>query len=1206
MDDKEEKPSLGAYENMEKAETRPDFIADILGNSDAGDYNADDEESELESGESDSDSRSNAAKNILRTGEDSAQNNSSNSFLPKRTKVEQDEAGFSGQNSSTQSIAENSDNNIAEKATTAKTGTDTNNAATKTAKNAEKTGAKQGANASGMANKAKALSKMGKGKLAIAGGGPTAILIICLLLIVVVIASLGGSALFFAAYSSNAKKVDDTATLVNHETTDYQLNNTQLGNNNGESEYGETIYENMGLSDYQIQSFEKAGLMYEESDDGTKALVYTEPNGTKTYIGADSTLSGKKYYGDEVIGENNDEYIDSGASDGKTDEERMQDFTIALNVPEGSRIIKYSDISKHFGIKMAFTAATEAYRGGMGAWYNDAAKQTAKRLGISLNVFKKYQDSNDEQANEKYVIETAAHATARSGSGVGVGVGVGSLESIAEKVAQESASEGCGYDSAATAVAAVANADETYKQTVAGAFFMESIDKNLAGSSGSSPSNAILSMAYKSGALTAEGMRHLFSNSNSKFNQSSNDVLSTSAQANLGVNGTVDTKALSEDGQKESETCIYVSNVNEHENKGATSLIGSMFTKVTSWIKSKLSNIGSFIISFFQDTTEDFTSSVRAALSPAIGKFKQMMGKSGYLTGNDNVTLGEAFMSSTELISNEMAKSVTATMAGDIGAVETAERIRDEVIAERAEYDRMTKSPFDPTSEYTFLGKIAYSLIPFATSTSSVSLTSTVSKFGTAVSDAAISLLPISSALSHSRIENNLGDCVFGNSLAAISNGHCNNYQSFEPKTITQNPTDIFNKVASRRIDEGGYIFGINKMDVASSNYQIDYNRFSGYNDKTSADESGRDTTDPDYGKGPLNPDESNYESHWGKGKREGEEGDGTPHGCESDWQYEVRSYKDDNGKTHKYRYYHFDQPSEWKYTRMTNFEYEGYKTGYPNLVAKGSVGREEAKNEDNPGECVLDLKTDEQKQPIINIKGMLGMFILMNGQRTSQFGVADQGNVDILATTDYIHGRLHPCDVSVAKELYICKTFLEKDNGWEADPKVIATDSFLSRLVSGSAFVNFTNTVLDTVRRGFTNDDIFRDKDGSFFRDEMTEYSAFLSLNEWMEANDLLKQSSTALALEKYYKENPLDNSYAGIIARYSGQKKDTVVAVLQLMDYVEWLANYDPTDLYPLGPNEKEVIIYDGAEIVATLEPIINNMGVVYDELRNRTTTC
>ena len=74
-----------------------------------------------------------------------------------------------------------------------------------------------------------------------------------------------------------------------------------------------------------------------------------------------------------------------------------------------------------------------------------------------------------------------------------------------------------------------------------------------------------------------------------------------------------------------------------------------------------------------------------------------------------------------------------------------------------------------------------------------------------------------------------------------------------------------------------------------------------------------------------------------------------------------------------------------------------------------------------------------------------------------------------------------------------------------------------------------------------------------------------------------MIDKSSVAMALDDYYDENPLDNSYPGVIARYSGQSKDTVVAILDLLDYAEYLAEYKPAERYFMGDKKGETLAID-----------------------------
>ena len=52
----------------------------------------------------------------------------------------------------------------------------------------------------------------------------------------------------------------------------------------------------------------------------------------------------------------------------------------------------------------------------------------------------------------------------------------------------------------------------------------------------------------------------------------------------------------------------------------------------------------------------------------------------------------------------------------------------------------------------------------------------------------------------------------------------------------------------------------------------------------------------------------------------------------------------------------------------------------------------------------------------------------------------------------------------------------------------------------------------------------------------------------------------------EKYYEQNPLDNSPQGYLARITGMTKADVAFLLEFINYNNFLAEYDPTNLYPV----------------------------------------
>ena len=116
--------------------------------------------------------------------------------------------------------------------------------------------------------------------------------------------------------------------------------------------------------------------------------------------------------------------------------------------------------------------------------------------------------------------------------------------------------------------------------------------------------------------------------------------------------------------------------------------------------------------------------------------------------------------------------------------------------------------------------------------------------------------------------------------------------------------------------------------------------------------------------------------------------------------------------------------------------------------------------------------------------------------------------------------------------------------------------------------------------------------------------YSRYSEDQRLMESAGIIEQSSVAKFLDKYYEKNPIDNSYEGTIARYSGLTKEQVSAVFDVAEYYEWLAEYNPENYGPekFDPKPDGGYQYESNEIVAQGEQVIVGRYVVYDDLRTK----
>ena len=102
-----------------------------------------------------------------------------------------------------------------------------------------------------------------------------------------------------------------------------------------------------------------------------------------------------------------------------------------------------------------------------------------------------------------------------------------------------------------------------------------------------------------------------------------------------------------------------------------------------------------------------------------------------------------------------------------------------------------------------------------------------------------------------------------------------------------------------------------------------------------------------------------------------------------------------------------------------------------------------------------------------------------------------------------------------------------------------------------------------------------------------------------------ILETNSTVSFLEDYYKENPLDQSFEGKIARFSGMTKDQVSDTLAVMEYYDFVANYNAGERYAFGESVVEVkqeLRFNNNNKIANNSIITLMNQIVYPDIRNR----
>lgn len=160
--------------------------------------------------------------------------------------------------------------------------------------------------------------------------------------------------------------------------------------------------------------------------------------------------------------------------------------------------------------------------------------------------------------------------------------------------------------------------------------------------------------------------------------------------------------------------------------------------------------------------------------------------------------------------------------------------------------------------------------------------------------------------------------------------------------------------------------------------------------------------------------------------------------------------------------------------------------------------------------------------------------------------------------------------------------------------------DGIISSVPVIGSIVDFANASFE----GDAQDEIFASHyvaGSEHWGVEEQNIQTFLEYDTIYEQLGLLEKSTLAAYLDDYYEKNPLDTSYEGTLARFSGLPKEMVVDTLAYMDYLEFVEEYNPGEYYAFSDNkiEKGIVLKDdgdeGFEYLPTTE-------IAYFDLRNK----
>ena len=192
---------------------------------------------------------------------------------------------------------------------------------------------------------------------------------------------------------------------------------------------------------------------------------------------------------------------------------------------------------------------------------------------------------------------------------------------------------------------------------------------------------------------------------------------------------------------------------------------------------------------------------------------------------------------------------------------------------------------------------------------------------------------------------------------------------------------------------------------------------------------------------------------------------------------------------------------------------------------------------------CKIKPKINEDNNPVINPSSYLGGYIRFCGHRGSQLGVND---ANVLSWTKNI----------------------DFDAGSHSITSEVISNASANPIIGAIPLVG---DIVDLVDANNISDEALKFSVGQFcvanpetnpkWETDFKFYQRYIEDQRWMENAGIISKSAADIVMDNQLAMQPLDNSYEGILARYSGMTKETVVATLDHIEYLKYIAKYDPT---------------------------------------------
>ena len=472
-------------------------------------------------------------------------------------------------------------------------------------------------------------------------------------------------------------------------------------------------------------SLKQAGIEVEADADGNiESLQYKNKSGEIVKVtgdNVDSELTGD--FGDRVAKAG--EFIDTNS----TYESKTKTMAADRIDWEKNRYTEYDSETKTETDELDFK---EIARGETG----DDVKITTEE-NKEITETKTDEDTGEVTTETRTEVEKSDTEVKTKTEDVATKTNIDNIGNIAKKAASGASTAVCAYSAAATAVAAITMGQQMMEMINMTSGYMEAVQKVQAGDG--------------TGASL-----HQYNNETNRVDDEGKGFWTSTSIASLFGGDTGDSTA-------------GVANLENIVTENSALTIGTDAATWKTCIGLKLAAnavdvigdiVGIFTAGIGKAIQLGISIAISATLSVAMGEIVGAIVQSAVktlavdvITDMGSEEAGDYTVGGGDLILSAMGRS-TGLSAGTSAKVAEFEAYKNSVIAQRAQYDRDNLSPFDTSSQYTFLGSLVHSATSFAVLSSGHPLTKVVSSIGSVLSNSIITLLPKTSAVTYSSIVN--------------------------------------------------------------------------------------------------------------------------------------------------------------------------------------------------------------------------------------------------------------------------------------------------------------------------------------------------------------------------------------------------------------------------------------------------------------------